>query len=153
MELQTLEVGVPSGFGCDLGDVQLVADVAIQPEAFVVQCANRLACELQRNRNVAQPFAGFRLRDDGALVTHERIVESGVECVGSHRPEHAAGHEDDVNACFADALEDRARTSMKRRVLADQRPVEVARHCCDVAREVRRKLQLFFVRKLTSAVS
>ncbi len=58
-----------------------------------------------------------------------------------------------MHAEVVDARERAARARAQDRVLADQRPVEVARDGLDVLREVGREVQpCGFVRKSTSAV-
>ena len=99
-----------------------------------------------------QPAAGDRLRDDRALVADDRIVEAGLEGIGPDRLEHPAGHQDDVDAGGARRGDGGARARAQHRVLADQRPVEVARDRLDHAREIVGKLQpCGVVRKSTRA--
>jgi hypothetical protein len=115
-----------------------------------VQRGDRLACELERTRLMAQPLAGPRLGDDGALVADDGIVEARRECIRPHRLEHPAGDEHDVDSGRVRSLERAARARVEERVLADQRPVEVAGDGLDGAREVVRELQpCGFVRKAT----
>src|SRR2546423_15710902 len=151
MELDVLEVGVASRLGRDLGDVELVLDVAVQPEAFVVDRPDRLAGGLERDGHMPQPPAALRLGDDRALVADDRVVEPGLERVRPHRPEHAPGHDYDMDARRPRGRDRTARAQAQEPVLGDQRPVEVAGERLDLAREVGRELQLPLVRNETSA--
>ena len=135
----------------DLSDIELVIDVAVQAEALVVKRADRLACQLEWNRNVPQPLPADRFCDDGALVANDWVVQARLQRIPADRAEHAAGDEDDMNTTCVRPLDRGARPHVQRRVLADQCPVEVARYSLDVTWEVRRKLQCFVVRNLTSA--
>src|SRR5712691_12322784 len=105
MQLQLLEVRVAARLGRDLRDVELVADVTVEPEPFGVQGADRLPRDLQRDRDVTQPAAALRLRDDRALIANDGIVEPRLERVPSHRLKHPTGDEDYVHARGARALD------------------------------------------------
>ena len=89
---------------------------------------------------MTQPCSRLRLCDDRTLVAHHRIVEPGLERVPPDRLEHAAGHEHDVDVRATHAGQRVARPRRQASILADQRPVEVARDRLNVAREVRREL-------------
>ena len=56
-----------------------------------------------------------------------------------------------MDSRLARCRDGRARAGVEERVLADQRPVEVAGEGLDLAREVRGESQLPFVRNATSA--
>src|SRR5207237_940025 len=136
----------------DLRHIELIVDVAVHPESLVVQRTNRLAGKLERNRHVPQPLPGLRLSDDRALVADHALVEPRLTGGGTHGPAHPAGNEDHVDAGTPDACDRLACAWPQHHVLADQRPVEVARDGLEVAREIRRKIQpAGFVRKSTSA--
>ena len=141
MQLDVLETGVLLCLGCDLGDVELVVDVAVESETFVVQDGDRLACQLERNRLMPQPLAVARLRDDSALVADERIVEPGLQGEGPRGLEHPSRHEDDVDPCRVGRAKRGARSLVQDDVLADQRAVEVAGNRRHLLRKVRRELQ------------
>ena len=55
VQLEMLEVRVAASLRRDLGDVELVVDVAVESEALVVDRGDRLARELERDRDVPQP--------------------------------------------------------------------------------------------------
>ena len=141
MQLDVLEVRVTPCLRSDLRHVELVADVAIEAEALLVQRRDRLACELERNRLVSQPAPAHRLGDDRTLVADDGILQAGFECVPPHRLEHPAGNEDDMNPNRPRCGDRGTRPGMQQRVLADQRPVEVTCDGLDVAREILREVQ------------
>jgi hypothetical protein len=87
---------------------------------------------------VPEELARHRVGDDGALIADDRIGEPGFLQVREHRAEHAAGDDDDVDPRVDGASQGRARARPQQRVLADQRPVEIARERLDVPREVPR---------------
>src|SRR5437016_14161504 len=151
MQLEVLEVRVSPCLRRDLSDIELVIDVAVQAEALVVKRADRLACQLEWNRNVPQPLPADRFCDDGALVANDRVVQARLQRIPADRAEHAAGDEDDVNTTCVRPLDRGARAHVQRPLLAEPWPVEVARYSLGVTWEVRRKLQCFVVRNLTSA--
>src|SRR5919109_863642 len=141
MQLEVLEVGVPPRLRRNLRDVQLVVDVAVEPEAFLVDRGDGLARELERDRLVPQPAAADRLRDDGALVADERIVQPGLERERPRGAEHPPRHEHDVDAGRVRRAQRVACALVQHDVLADQRAVEVAGDRSDVAGKVRREVQ------------
>ena len=121
-------------------DVELVADVAVERIALGLDGGDRLARELERDRLVAQELPADRVRDDGALVADDRVVEPGGVAVRPHRAEHPAGDDDHVDPPPA-PLQSPRECAAELGVLADQRPVEVAGERLDAAREVRREDQ------------
>ena len=152
VQLQVLEVCVATGLGSDIGHVELVVDVAVEPEAVLVERRDRLARQLERDRLVPQPPAADRVRDDGALVADERIVEPGLQGEGPGRLEHPSRHEHDVDPRCVGRAERAARPLVQDDVLADERPVEVAGDRRYVPRKVRREVQpCGLVRKSTRA--
>ena len=151
VDRQPLEVGVAASFGRELGDVQLVLDVAVEPEPALVQDTDRLPRVVHGDRNVPEPPAAHRFRDHRALVADDGVVQARLEGVGPDASEHPPGDEDDVDSHRACGRDRGARPRAEDRVLSDQRPVEVARERLDVARKVRRESQLPVVRNLTSA--
>ena len=153
MQLEVLEVRVALRLRRDLCDVQLVVDVAVEPEALRVQDRNRFARNLERNRHVTEPASVHGVRDHCALVADDRLVDSCLHRVTADRLEHAPGHQHHVNSHSARSGDRRAGPGPQDRVLADQRAVEVARNGVDLAREVLRKDQpCGFVRKSTRAL-
>jgi hypothetical protein len=147
-----LEVGVPARLRRDLGDVELIADVAVEREALFVNCGDHLASELERYRHVTEPPSRLWLGDHGALVADDWVVDAGLECVRPYGLEHAAGDEDDVDPLVPEGADCGARARPQYGVLADQRAVEVAGDGLDVARKVVREVQPWgFVRKSTRA--
>ena len=92
-----------------LGHVQLVVDVAVQRVALGLDCLDRLARELERDRLVAQQLAADRVGDDRALVADDGVVDPGRLRVRPHRPEHPPGDEDHVDAGRARRADRRAR--------------------------------------------
>ena len=141
MQLEVLEVGVAARLRRDLGDVELVVDVAIQSEAFLLHRGDRLARERERDRDVEEEFAADRIGDGRALVADGRVVEAGLLEVGPDGSEHPAGHEDDVDPSLARRADGRTRARPKHPVLGDQRPIEIAGERRDLARELRREDQ------------
>ena len=55
MQRDALEVGVGARMLGDRGDVEVVVDVAVEREALVLDCGDRLAGELERDRLVQEP--------------------------------------------------------------------------------------------------
>ena len=88
--------------------------------------------EGERDRDVEEELARRRVRDDGALVADDEIVEPRLLEVGQHRAEHAAGDDDHVGAGGARSRERLLRPRAQHAVLGDQRPVEVEREGGDV---------------------
>ena len=126
----------------DLGHVELVVDVAVEPEARGLDGDDRLARELERNRLV-QEEAAARLGDDGALVADDGILlEAEFGEVRPYRPEHAPGDDDEADSRLAHGGDGCERARAQEAVLPDQGPVEVASERRDVAREVVREVQL-----------
>ena len=60
-----------------LGDVELVADVAIERIPLGLHGADRLTRELERDRLVAEPASRDRLGDDRSLVADDRVLDPG----------------------------------------------------------------------------
>ncbi len=135
------------------GDVELVPDVAVHGEPLLLDGRDRLARELERNRLVAQEAAGRGLRDHGALVADDGVVEAELAQVRPDRLEHAPRDDEDANAGRTRRREGRARARAEHEVLADQRPVEVAGEGLDRGREVVRKGQRFSAMKATRSAS
>ena len=153
MQLEMLEVGVAPRLGRDFGHVELIADVAVHPEAFVREHGDRLAGELERDRLVPEPPPAHRLGHDRALVADDGILDARLERVRPDRLEHTPRDEDDVDSRRPRCRDHRLRARAQHPVLADQRAVEVAGHGPELAREVVREVQpCGFVRKSTSAV-
>jgi len=94
---------------------------------------------------VEEELARSRIRDQGALVADDEIVEPRLLEVGTHRPEHAAGDDDHVRARGAGAAERISRARPQHTVLGDQRPVEIGREGGDPLRESSRKLDRYGV--------
>jgi hypothetical protein len=102
---------------------------------------------------VAEPATAHRVRDHGALIADDRIVDSCLHRVTANGLEHSPGHEHDVNPGGARSDDRRASARPQDRVLTDQRAIEVARDGVDLAREVLGEVQpCGFVRKSTRAV-
>jgi hypothetical protein len=106
-------------------------------EAGVEHSVHRLACSVEWDRSVQQELAARGVRDDGALVTDDRIV---VREIRPHGAEHPSGHDDHVRARFAYRRNGTTRARPQHAVLGDQRPVKVEGEGGDVPREVRRKV-------------
>ena len=95
-----------------------------------------------------------RVGHDGALVADDEPVELELVEVALHRPEHPARDDHERDPGVADRAHGGARARMHGCVFRDQRAVEVARERGDVAREVVRKAQTYWVTKAaTSAIS
>jgi hypothetical protein len=135
VERQVLEVGVRAGPLRHLGDVQVVVDVAVEPEARLLHRLDRLAGEGERDRLVQEPLARGRVDDGGSLVTDERRLDPRRLGVGEHGAVHAPRREHDVDARFPGGRERCARTGAEDAVLPDEGAVQVARERGDVARE------------------
>jgi hypothetical protein len=93
-----LEVGVPARVVVHLGDVELVAEVAVNVRALRLEGRERLPCELERDRDVEQELARARVRDHGALVADDGVLERGGFEVRAHRAEHPPRHDDERNS-------------------------------------------------------
>jgi hypothetical protein len=94
---------------------------------------------------VEEEFARRRVRDDGALVADDEIVEPSLLEVGPHRSEHAAGDDDHVDARGPRPAERLAGARPQDTVLGDQRPVEIGREGGDPLRESGRKFDRYGV--------
>ncbi len=153
MQLEILEVRVASCLGRDLGDVQLVVHVAIEPDPFLVQGGDRLARKLERDRLVTKPAPADRLCDDRALVADDWIFDPCLKCIAADGLKHAAGHQHDVDTRGKSSRNRRTSSRAQQSVLTDQRAVEVACDGVDLAREILREVQpCGFVRKSTRAL-
>src|SRR5262245_55744426 len=153
MELEVLKVGVATRRRRDLRDIELVSDVAVHPEPLIRYGADRLAGELERDGLVAEPASADRFRDDRTLIADHRVLDSRLQRVRPDRPEHPPGHENDVDPCRARGRDRGLRPRAEDAVLADQRAIEVAGDCLELAWEVLGEVQpCGFVRKSTSAL-
>ena len=123
-------------------------------EAGLLDGGDRLECDPTRHRHVPQPATAHRLRDHGALVADDRVVEPGLEHVRPDGAEHPPGDDDHVQAGVARAGERASRALVEHGVLAHQRAVEIARERADLPREAGGKRQPLcgLVRKSTSWV-
>jgi hypothetical protein len=92
---------------------------------------------------VEQKLTGRRVGDDRSLVADDEIVEVRLLEVRPHRPEHAAGDDDDVDARRTRPCERLLRPRPEHTVLGDQGPVEVEREGGDAPREVLRELDRY----------
>jgi hypothetical protein len=109
-------------------------------EAGVEDRVHRVARVGERDRDVEEERAARRIRDDRALVTDDRIVETGLLEVRTHRAEHPAGHDDHMRAGVANSAERRTCARSQYAVFGDQRPVEIEGEGGDAPREVRREV-------------
>jgi len=132
-----LELRVTPRLGVELGDVQLVVDIRVQMEAGVEHGVHRLARGVERDRDVEEELAAPRIRNDGSLVTDDRIVAREVR---PHGAEHPSRHDDHVGAGVANGREGGTSARPQHAVLRDQRPIEIEGESGDVPREVRRKV-------------
>ena len=137
-----LEVGISAGVRRHLGDEELVVDVAVEPEALGLDSRDRLPRERDRDRLVQEELSRRRLDDGGALVTDQRLFDTGCLRVRQHRAEHASRRDQHVDAGRLGGSNRCERPRAQDTVLGDQRPVEVAGDRGDAAREVGRKDQV-----------
>jgi hypothetical protein len=91
---------------------------------------------------VAQERPCRGLGHDRALVADDRVGEPGSLEVGTNRPEHPAGDDDDVQASLASARKRSQRTRPQHPVLRNQRAVEIGRDERDVVRKAVGERQL-----------
>ena len=84
--------------GVQLRHVQVVVDVAVDVHALLLERDERLAGELDVDRDVAQEPAAHRLGDEGALVADDRVVDAGPLRVRADGAEHPAGHDHERDA-------------------------------------------------------
>src|SRR5581483_4723236 len=150
---ELLELRVPVGLGRLARDIELVVDVDVEWVAGGLHLPDRVACQVERDRHVAQELARLRVGDDGALVADERVVEARVVRVADGGLVHAAGHDQDVQSRLARGVDRALRTRPELDVLAYERPVEVARERAQAAREIRGKDQLWVDWKTNAATS
>jgi hypothetical protein len=152
VQVEVLELRVAARLVGHLGDVELVVDVAVQAEPFLVHGRDRLPRQVDRDRHVPEPAAARRLGDDGALVADDRVVEARLERVRADRPEHPAGDEDDVDSRRTGGGDRAPGARVQEGVFADEGAVEVARERVDRAGEGGRESQLPLVRNVTRAL-
>jgi hypothetical protein len=93
-QLDVLEARVLLSLRREARDVQLVVDVTVQPVARGLDRLDPLACELERDRHVAEERTRRRIRDDRALVADDRL---GTGQVAAHGLEHAS---DDITSLW-----------------------------------------------------
>jgi hypothetical protein len=96
---------------------------------------------VERNRLVAQELAGLRLDHGGALVADHRVGDARGGHVGADGAKHSAGGDEDADSGGARPVDRGLRSRPDHEVVADQRPIEVARDDLDVAREAVRERQ------------
>jgi hypothetical protein len=97
----------------------------------------------ERDGNVEQELARRGLGDDGSLVADDELVEARLLEIGPYRPEHATGHDDDVDSRCTRSRERLLRPRLQHAVLGDQRPVEVEREGGDRPRKALRELERY----------
>jgi hypothetical protein len=136
---EVLELGVGSCFRRLRGDVELVADVAVEAVALLLDGGDRLAREGERDRLVAQEFPAFGVGDDRPLVADNGVAEPCRGQVGADGPEHAARYNDDVDTRVDGGAKGADRARPKLEVLTDQRPIEVAGESLDVGGKLGRE--------------
>ena len=153
MDGKVLERRVGVGLRSGPPDVELIVHVAVDREPFLVESRDGLARELERDRLVQEELPAHGIRHDGALVTDDRSREARLGDVRQDGAEHATGHDDDVQAGVACRRERLARAGAQHAVLADQRPVEIARERSSRARKMLGKVQLCGSRNATRSES
>ena len=131
-----LEAGVRLRACGHARDVELVADVDVRVVALGLDGGDRLARELEVDRDVQEPLP-VGADDDGALVADDRVVQTGgIE----HAPQglhHPAGDDDHGHRSIPRAGERRERPRLQHPGGPGERVVEVGRDHVDLAREVR----------------
>ena len=136
---EVLESRIRVRLGRLVRHVELVVDVDEDRVAERLDRRDHLARLGLGHGHVAQELTGHRVGDDGALVAHDRVGDPGCERVAAHRLEHAAGHQEDVDARRLRRSDRRGGARAQHGVLADQGAVEVAGERLHVAGERRRQ--------------
>ena len=120
-------------------DVELVVHVHVRRDAERPERGDRLARDLEVERLVQEELARSRIDHGRALVAHDRLLERRLVEVAPHRPEHAAGRHQHVDARALRASDRGARARAELPSGADERPVEVRGERLDGAAEPIRK--------------
>src|SRR5436190_4254434 len=141
MHLEVLEGGVRVGGRCVLRHVELVVDVAVQRVPLGLDCRDRLARELERDRLVPKEAAADRVGDDRALIADDRVVDTRRLQIRAHRLEHPPGDDEHVDPRRSSGADGVTGPGPEDGVLGDQRPVEIAGERLDAGREVGREGQ------------
>ena len=102
-------------------------------EAGVEHRVHRLARVGERDRDVQEELAARRIRDDGALVADDRIVEPACSRYGRTARNIRPVTTITCTPAARTARERRARARSQHAVLGDQRPVEIEGESGDVA--------------------
>src|SRR3954447_7187537 len=136
MHLEVLEGGVRVGGRGVLRHVELVVDVAVQRVPLSLDCRDRLARELERDRLVPEEAAADRGGDDRALVADDRVVDTRRLQIRAHGLEHPPGDDEHVDPRRSSGADGVTGPGPEAGVLGDQRPVEIAGERLDAGREV-----------------
>jgi hypothetical protein len=141
VDVERLEARISLGGGRHLRDVELVVDVAVQPEARALDRRDRLSREHERDWHVPEEATASRLGHDSALVADDGVVEPRLLDVGPHRPEHPSSDDEDADPGGPRRADGCERPLTEDEALGKERPVEVARERLHLAWKLRRKAQ------------
>ena len=102
---EVLKAGVALRCRGLVGDKKLVVDVAVEAKALSLDGRDRLPRKLERDGDMAQEPAAYRLCDHGSLVADDGIVDPELECVGADGLEHPSCHDHHVDARGASLMD------------------------------------------------
>ena len=135
LDRDVLEVGVHPGVLGVLRHEEAVVDVTVRRVPEPGQQGDRLARGLEWDRLMEHERAARGVDDRGSLVTDDEVGDAGLLEVRPHRAEHPARGHDHRDAGCLRACDCRAGARPQQPVTTDERAVEVAGKCLDVARE------------------
>ena len=137
LDRNVLEVGVhPRVLGV-LGHEQAVVDVTVRPVPKLGEQGDRLASGLEWDRLVEHERPAGGVDDRGSLVTDNEVGDARLLEIGPHRAEHPPRCDDHRDPSRLGACDRGAGAGAQQPVAADERAVEVAGECLDIAREGR----------------